>query len=219
MCQTVDKAPVFRNARRGFRYVICNQAGVNRSTFYLHYETIGDLLAETVEATNKDFLSYFTQSSEGFIEKIATRPLNELMLVTPEFLTPYLRFVEEHKPVFHAAFVHPTAMRSEDKFHSLYQFIFDPILERFSVPPGKRKYMVQFYLQGIMAIIQSWVIGGCREEIPEIVEIITFSAEDFNAYSEQFKLMSASLQNADAAESTQNADATNAAQNTDANED
>ena len=32
------------------------------------------------------------------------------------------------------------------------------------------------------------------------VQIITFSAEDFNAYSEQFKLMFASLQNADAAE-------------------
>ena len=26
---------------------ICQQAGVNRSTFYLHYETIGDLLAES----------------------------------------------------------------------------------------------------------------------------------------------------------------------------
>lgn len=175
--QRMDEALVALLNQKPFEFItvkeICNQAGVNRSTFYLHYETIGDLLAETVEATNKDFLSYFAQSSEGFIEKIATRPLNELMLVTPEFLTPYLRFVEEHKPVFHAAFVHPAAMRSEDKFHSLYQFIFDPILERFSVPPEKRKYMVQFYLQGIMAIIQSWVISGCREEIPEIVEIIT----------------------------------------------
>ncbi len=28
---------------------ICETAGVNRSTFYLHYETISDLMNETVE--------------------------------------------------------------------------------------------------------------------------------------------------------------------------
>ena len=173
----MDEALVELLNQKPFEFItvkeICAQAGVNRSTFYLHYETIGDLLAETVDTANRDFLAYFAQSSEGFVEKIASCPLNELMLVTPEFLTPYLCFVAEHKPVFHAAFIHPAAMRSEDKFRSLYQYIFDPILERFSVPPEKRKYMVQFYLQGIMAIIQAWVIGDCREEIPEIVEIIT----------------------------------------------
>ena len=172
----MDEALVELLNQKPFEFItvkeICAQAGVNRSTFYLHYETIGDLLAETVDTANRDFLAYFAQSSEGFVEMIASRPLNELMLVTPEFLTPYLRFVAEHKPVFHAAFIHPAAMRSEDKFRSLYQYIFDPILERFSVPPEKRKYMVQFYLQGIMAIIQAWVIGDCREEIPEIAEII-----------------------------------------------
>ena len=30
----------------------CETAGVNRSTFYLHYETIGDLLAESVDYMN-----------------------------------------------------------------------------------------------------------------------------------------------------------------------
>ena len=38
---------------------ICEKAGVNRSTFYLHYETIDDLLNETIENQNKQFFSYF----------------------------------------------------------------------------------------------------------------------------------------------------------------
>ena len=38
---------------------ICETAGVNRSTFYLHYETISDLMNETVEMVDKRFLSYF----------------------------------------------------------------------------------------------------------------------------------------------------------------
>ena len=28
---------------------LCRQAGVNRSTFYLHYETIGDLMNEALD--------------------------------------------------------------------------------------------------------------------------------------------------------------------------
>ena len=38
---------------------ICETAGVNRSTFYLHYETISDLMNETVEMVDKRLLSYF----------------------------------------------------------------------------------------------------------------------------------------------------------------
>lgn len=38
---------------------ICKEAGVNRSTFYLHYETINDLLEETIEYyENKIFSSF-----------------------------------------------------------------------------------------------------------------------------------------------------------------
>ena len=41
---------------------ICKKAGVNRSTFYLHYDNVEDLLLETIENINKNFLSYFTEN-------------------------------------------------------------------------------------------------------------------------------------------------------------
>lgn len=34
---------------------VCQKAGVNRSTFYLHYETMSDLLEETVALINDRF--------------------------------------------------------------------------------------------------------------------------------------------------------------------
>ena len=45
---------------------ICHQAGVNRSTFYLHYETIADLVSETLEMINQRFLSYFPSRKKKF---------------------------------------------------------------------------------------------------------------------------------------------------------
>ena len=38
---------------------ITKKAGVNRSTFYLHYEDIYDLLEETIVNLNKKFISSF----------------------------------------------------------------------------------------------------------------------------------------------------------------
>lgn len=37
---------------------ICETAGVNRSTFYLHYETIGDLMTESIQYMNEQFLEH-----------------------------------------------------------------------------------------------------------------------------------------------------------------
>lgn len=49
----MDKAFLELLEKKNFAYItvkeICEMAGVNRSTFYLYYETIGDLLAESLE--------------------------------------------------------------------------------------------------------------------------------------------------------------------------
>lgn len=34
---------------------LCQKAGVNRTTFYLHYETMNDLLEETIDLINERF--------------------------------------------------------------------------------------------------------------------------------------------------------------------
>ena len=61
----MDEALILLLEKKDLEYItvkeICEKAGVNRSTFYLHYETISDLLNETLENINKRFLSYFSQ--------------------------------------------------------------------------------------------------------------------------------------------------------------
>ena len=47
----MDEALITLLEKKDFEYItikeICNTAGVNRSTFYLHYENVSDLLKET----------------------------------------------------------------------------------------------------------------------------------------------------------------------------
>ena len=76
---------------------ICETAGVNRSTFYLHYETMADLLSESVSHMNEQFLAHMKKDTDAFVTKMRDCPQDELYLITPEYLTPYLGYIEQHK--------------------------------------------------------------------------------------------------------------------------
>ena len=56
----MDEAFLTLLAKKDFEYItikeICEVAGVNRSTFYLHYETMSDLLSESVSRMNEQLL-------------------------------------------------------------------------------------------------------------------------------------------------------------------
>ncbi len=67
--------------------------GVNRSTFYLHYETVNDLLNESIEFMKREFSKEMTQNADAIVPKPCTCPEEELYLVTLAYLKPYLAYI------------------------------------------------------------------------------------------------------------------------------
>ena len=59
---------------------ICKQAGVNRSTFYLHYESTNDLLEECIENMNKNFFNSFDETYKDALNKIKNAYFYSLIL-------------------------------------------------------------------------------------------------------------------------------------------
>ncbi|MCD7725414.1 MAG: TetR/AcrR family transcriptional regulator [Clostridiales bacterium] len=162
--------------KKEFEYItvteICKKAGVNRSTFYLHYETVGDLLAECVEDMNYRFSLYFKDSLSEFGQKIGTASLEELFLVTPNYLIPYLTYISEHKTVFKVVLVKPEIMQADRTYASLFCEIFDPILERYGIPEKNRDYVLSFYMEGMMGIIKRWLLLDCQTPIDDVAGIM-----------------------------------------------
>ena len=162
--------------KKDFEYItvkeICERAGVNRSTFYLHYETIGDLLTECVEDMNRRFGEYFKESLSEFKRKIRSATLEELFLVTPEYLVPYLTYISEHKTVFKVVLAKPEIMQAGKTYASLFRGIFDPILDRYGIQQKKREYILSFYMAGMMGIINRWLLSDCEDSIDDIAEIM-----------------------------------------------
>lgn len=133
----MDKAFLKILEKKDIEYItvkeICEVAGVNRSTFYLHYETIGDLLAESIQYMNEQFLEHMKLHSEVFISKIHECPLNELYLVTPEYLTPYLEYIVRNKRLFRTALKNSGSLGLDRTYNRMMNHVFIPILERFKL--------------------------------------------------------------------------------------
>ena len=150
---------------------ICEVAGVNRSTFYLHYDNVNDLLQETVEAIYKDFFGHFDVKEEEVID-VDDKNNDELFLVTPKYLMPYLDFVEENQKLFYLMYEKNEMMGAEKTYEAWFKTIFAPILRRFGVPEKEHSLIMVFYLKGIIGVVAEWVRGDCVESKEEIISVI-----------------------------------------------
>lgn len=161
---------------KDFTYItvkeICEAAGVNRSTFYLHYETINDLLLESVDHMTAQFRSYMQNDTNDFFVNLQNCSTDELYLVTPKYLTPYLRYIQAHKRIFRTAMENAKVLGMDVIYGRMFQHIFTPILKRYDVPESDWTYIMSFYMQGLMAILAEWLRKDCRDSIAHMISLM-----------------------------------------------
>ncbi len=172
----MDEAFLKLLSEKEFEYItvkeICALAGVNRSTFYLHYVTVNDLLEETMDYINEKFMSYFQNTSLN-VKNITNLPLNELYFITPEYLTPWLSFIKENKVLFRTFLERHDTLKIASAYQSVFSEVISPILTRFAIKEQNQEFIFLFYVEGIIGIVKKWIREGCARSIKEITEIIT----------------------------------------------
>lgn len=170
--------------KKDFAYItvkeICEAAGVNRSTFYLHYETMADLLAESVNRMNEQFVAHMSIDSGRFIEKLRDCPLDELYLVTSDYLRPYLGYIKAHRRTLRTVLENAATLRLGESYAGLTRYVLMPILDRYGVPEKDRKYILAFYIRGLMAIVTEWLKGDCEEPIEYIADLMRLCVRQYD---------------------------------------
>ncbi|MBR1797471.1 MAG: TetR/AcrR family transcriptional regulator [Clostridiales bacterium] len=151
---------------------ICAEAGVNRSTFYLHYDNTSDLLVETMENVYKDFLSRYEEQQKENELNIKESRKNDLFLMTPEYIDPYLDFVRENRKLFKLMNDKYQVMGTEKMYEQWFNSIFTPILSRFGVPQDEQPYIMTFYLKGLIGLVNDWVNDDCSMSNDKIMQIL-----------------------------------------------
>ena len=171
----MDEALIALLEVKDFEYItireICEAAHVHRSTFYLHYENTADLLAECIQYMQAKFLTYF-HGQAGSVPRAQNGKREDLILMTPAYLTPYLTYVKENRRVFGTYVAHADTLRGGEAFRRLFEEVFDPILAQFRVPPARRFYTMVFYINGIISVVMEWLKNDCREEIEAVADLL-----------------------------------------------
>ena len=146
---------------------IAKKAGVNRSTFYLHYDNIYELLEETINNLNKQFINSFNMQIPFKIES-----KEDAFLITDEQLIPYLNFVKRNKRALKLIHQKPQLFQLSNTYKKMYDAIFYPAISYFVKEEKERIYNLEFFTGGVSAIINKWVALDCATEIEELTDII-----------------------------------------------
>ena len=147
---------------------ICEKAGVNRSTFYLHYESIDDLLFETIEMINKKFNEVFSNQ----MVDINKDDRNSLFFITDAYLIPYLNFIKENKKIYTLIHDKPLIFKKQQTFKKLYTELFSVILDRYGVLESQKEYIFSYFSFGLVAVIQKWIENDCKDDIEEMAKLM-----------------------------------------------
>lgn len=173
----MDEALITLLEKKGFEYItvkeICDTAGVNRSTFYLHYDNTSDLLKETTRYIIDKHLAYYEIDKQRISLQFESCKREELLFITNEYLVPYLTFIKDNQRLFKVAVKQFNSLNMGEVYGRMFEHIFSPILNRFHVPQKERSYIMKFYLTGVFAIVMEWLDNNCSDDMESVIKVIT----------------------------------------------
>lgn len=143
---------------------LCEAAGINRSTFYLHYQDVFALFA-AIEI-------------EMYEQLIALYPPDTRVL-SPETLRPFFTYAREHRDFYEIALrtrsytPRMPGLHLQD-FHLLLEYYTRPLFETAGIREQKTiDYLLWHFQGGFLLCLQQWLEGGCKESDEEMAEMIT----------------------------------------------
>ena len=141
---------------------ICQEAAINRSTFYAHYQDVYDVV-EQVEKTMSERL---TTTALETLDRAAS--ISDLFERVFEFVREYRVFYTVYLQQMHRAGVIGVAwdlLRERTSQLSHEQLGYHSREEM--------EYAGIFFINGMTAMLRHWLETGCRETPRELVEILT----------------------------------------------
>ncbi len=169
----MDDALLTLLERKDYEFItikdICKEAGVNRSTFYLHYENVSDLLDEVIANSNEEFRTAFSSVEK---KNPAYSSKEELMFIKDEYLIPYLTFVKKNKKLYRLVKSNSSLFDADRMENDIYECLIDKILSKYEIDDGYKEYYFDYFTSGIKAIIFRWLRDDCTLDVQTVADLI-----------------------------------------------
>lgn len=136
---------------------LCYEAGINRSSFYAHYQDINDLMIKTEQRLSLEMSKIFNPKEFWDINIFVK--LFEFLLKNKDFYRAYL------------CTNHQTFMEVNDFTKYIEIIKKNNLSNQFS--QNEKIYHMAFFAGGIKALSKSWIQTGCKESPQQMAEILT----------------------------------------------
>lgn len=129
---------------------ICKQTGLNRSTFYANFLDIYDLADKTRESLEREFSTIFADY-DYFNERTGAEKMFRHIKDNQIFYKTYFKLCYDNSHLIS---------------------IYDPKRAEKEHIDNNIKYHIEFFRNGLNAIIKLWLEGGCVETPAEMAEVL-----------------------------------------------
>ena len=128
---------------------------------------IDELLEETLENLNKEFINSFPDKLP-----LKIKDAKDAFLITEEYLIPYLSFCKKNQRILKLVHQKPRLFQNEKTYRRIYDTILYPAISHFLKDETQKIYNLEFFTQGVVGIIHKWIELECNTEIEVLIEII-----------------------------------------------
>lgn len=143
---------------------VCARADINRSTFYLHYKDVYDLLdqmeSDLIGEMGNTFLSVPDESPEAHIVA--------MLRIIAAHRELCLAILSDHG---NPQFVKRLGQMTREGFLHHWRGMFPKAPERLLV------LIYSFTISGSSAVVEQWLLGGCQEQPEQIAQLLSLFAE------------------------------------------
>lgn len=156
MLELMNKMPFEKITVR----LICEKAGVNRSTFYAHYRDIYYMIEQMEAELQKELMN-------GYPVPGSVTPLSM------ESFIPFLQFIREHRDFYRVALKTRREFPLKQGFDPLWKQVIKPLCIKAGITSENEMllYFVGFQA-GFTMILKHWVDQGCVESVERMAQII-----------------------------------------------
>ncbi|HFI2431821.1 TetR/AcrR family transcriptional regulator C-terminal domain-containing protein [Streptococcus suis] len=147
---------------------ICKEASVHRSTFYSYYNHQYELLEDALQGISRLF------DEEYELEQTKLQQTSDIdSILDTYYLKPYLLFIKKHRKLYRIYLERSREFNKEETFSYHMEKTFSKRLKFKGIKDSRQiELTARFYVAGLRAIINDWVLSDCLDDVDDIIRII-----------------------------------------------